>query len=162
MPDNDQPSLCIVHVPDQGRCLHDADDHTFSQCSMCDDEHPFTPAPSLGNEPDGSAYMGKPGRLTSPAAPSRSPSTSTAMLASKPPPAPRRQPMPSQRVRVLFRSDRGCYCNPQCGGYEIFSEDSSRYGNLLAGQWATRERAVQEAEKQGWVVINKETTEHAR
>ena len=46
MPDNDQPSLCIVHVPDQGRCLHDADDHTFSQCSMCDDEHPFTPTPS--------------------------------------------------------------------------------------------------------------------
>ena len=36
--------LCVVHVSDAGRCLHDADDHTFSQCSMCDDEHPFTPA----------------------------------------------------------------------------------------------------------------------
>ena len=46
MPDNDQPALCIVHVPDAGRCLHDADDHTFSQCSMCNDEHPFTAAPS--------------------------------------------------------------------------------------------------------------------
>lgn len=39
-----EAAFCIVHVPDQGRCLHDADDHTATMCSMCGDEHVFAPA----------------------------------------------------------------------------------------------------------------------
>ena len=42
-PDCNPAPLCVVHVPDAGRCLHDADDHAAAWCSMCNDEHAFTP-----------------------------------------------------------------------------------------------------------------------